>query len=503
MSAIEDLKSRMADVTALGTVSSVLGWDQQTQMPPMGASTRARQLSLMSKITHDLFVSQETEKLIVAAEQEAVDLDPDSDDAAFVRVSRRDFNKEAKLPTELVQKLAEVTAIAHEDWASARAASDYSKFVPSLEKIVDLERQVTDCLGYKNERYDALLDQYEPQMTAEEVRTVFNMIKPATVALVKAITDKGVDTVDDSVIKRNFDIDKQREFGLQVVQAIGFDLKRGRQDKAVHPFCTSFSKNDVRITTRFDPNFLPAALFGSIHETGHALYELGVGDRYDGNTLGGGASLGVHESQSRFWENLVGRSRSFWIHFYPKLQETFKGVLDDVTLEQFYRAINRVEPSLIRVEADEVTYNLHIMLRFEIEVELLEGRLSVKDAPAAWNAKCEEYLGLTPPDDAQGILQDVHWSFGGIGYFPTYTIGNIISVQLYETAEKDFSGKLPEIIAGGEFHLLKEWLGEHIHQWGRKYTPSELVKRATGRPMDAEPYLRYLKNKFDEIYKIS
>ena len=497
MTAIDELKQRTADVVTLQMTAAVLEWDHQTQMPPAGAPRRASQLALIQKLAHDTLTSTETERLLTAAEREGKDLDPDSDDAAYLRVSRRDFDKAAKIPTALVEEIAKTTALAHDEWAKARAASNYSLFAPWLEKILELERKVTDCLGYKNERYDALLDQYEPDMTAADVRSMFDSLRPAVVGLVKEIAQRPA--VDTEPLTRDFDEAKQRAFGEDVIKLFGYDFNRGRQDRAVHPFCTHFSRNDVRITTRFDRNFLPMALFGTMHETGHALYEMGGAERYDGNMLAGGTSLGVHESQSRLWENLVGRSRPFWQHFYPTLQSTFP-VLAGVDVDRFYRAINKVEPSLIRVEADEVTYNLHIMLRFEMEVELLEGRLSVADAPSAWNAKVHEYLGLDVPDDARGILQDVHWSFGGIGYFPTYSLGNVISVQLFETADAALGGALADQISRGEFAPLREWLLDNVHQWGRKYTPAQLLRRVTGGALDTKPYLGYLQSKFGALY---
>jgi len=367
---------------------------------------------------------------------------------------------------------------------------------------LDLTRQTADHLGHSGERYDALLDQFEPGMTTEDVRTMFDAIKPDLVALVKAVADLGPGAVDDSVLHRAFDEEKQRSFGEGVVRALGYDWSRGRQDRALHPFCTSFGHDDVRITTRFDPNFLPAGLFGSVHETGHALYEQGVTSRYPGDILADGASLGFHESQSRLWENLVGRSRPFWQFFYPGLQAAFPESLGDVDAERFYRAINKVEPSLIRVEADEVTYNLHILLRFEVEQALLSGELSVADAPAAWDAKMQAYFGLTPPDDAQGILQDVHWSSGAIGYFPTYSVGNLLSVQLYDRADADLGGQVAAQVAAGDFAPLLGWLRENVHKHGRKYLPRELVQKIVGGPLDAAPYLKYLKTKFGDVYGI-
>jgi len=501
MTSMELLKQRTADIVSLQTTSAVLEWDQQTQMPPAGTARRASQLALLKKLSHDMFISSQTEQLLVAAEGEAEALDPDSDDSAFIKVVRRDFDKAAKLPTKLVEEIASTGSLANEQWQAARAQSNYAKFAPWLEKTLDLQRQVANHLGFKDERYDALLDLYEPEMSAAAVRTMFGQIKPPLVKLVKQIVGRGPDFVDTEPLTRECDEEKQRTFNEMVIKAFGFDFTRGRQDRAVHPFCTSFSNNDVRITTRYDSHFLPSALFGSLHETGHALYEMGVAGRYDGNMLQGGVSLGIHESQSRLWENLVGRSRGFWTCFYPQLQSQFPA-LGDVTLDAFYKAINRVKPSLIRVEADEITYNLHILLRFEIEIEMLEGRLSVADAPAAWNAKCEEYLGLTPANDAEGILQDVHWSWGAIGYFPTYSLGNVISVQLFEAASHSLGGEVPAQIERGEFAPLREWMSTNIYQWGRKYTPVELVQRSTSRSIDTTPYINYLTRKFGEIYKL-
>jgi carboxypeptidase Taq len=502
MQEIEGLQGHLAEIKALIEAAAVLGWDQQTYMPPGGAESRAAQLTALSQVIHQKLTSAEAERLLDSAQKAVQGADYDSDEAALVRAARRDFDQATKIPTALVAELTRVTSLAHAQWADARAESDWGRFAPWLSQILELTRETADHLGHGGERYDALLDQYEPGMTTAQVWTLFEALKPETVALVQAVAAQGPGAVDDSVLRREFAEAAQQKFGETVIQALGFDLSRGRQDRAVHPFCTSFGSGDVRITTRFDTNFLPTALFGSIHETGHALYEQGLTQRYAGGGLGEAASLGFHESQSRLWENLAGRSRPFWSHFYPALQAAFPESLGGTAQSDFYRAINKVEPSLIRVEADEVTYNLHILLRFEMEVDLLSGRLSVADAPAAWNAKMEQYFGLTPPDDARGILQDVHWSGGMIGYFPTYTIGNVLSVQLYDKADADLGGQLAAQIASGDFAPLLGWLRENVHQWGRKYLPSELVKKIVGGPLDPAPYLRYLKTKFGEVYGI-
>ncbi len=502
MQEIEALQSHLGEIKALSEAAAVLGWDQQTYMPPGGAESRAAQLEALSKVIHAKMTGPETARLLGAAESAALGKDPGSDDAALVRVIRRDFDQATKMPEALVAELAQVTALAHGHWAEARAASDYQKFAPWLSRILDLTRQAADHLGHGGERYDALLDQYEPGMTTADARALFDALKPDTVALVKSIAALGPEAVDASMLAREYPENVQASFGESVIKALGYDFGRGRQDRALHPFCTSFGSGDVRITTRFDENFLPMALFGSVHETGHALYEQGMTRRYPGGGLGEAASLGIHESQSRLWENLVGRSRPFWQGWYPKLQTAFPEVLAGTSEADFYRAINKVEPSLIRVEADEITYNLHILLRFEMEVDLLSGAVSVADAPDAWNSKMEQYFGLTPPDDASGILQDVHWSAGLIGYFPTYTVGNVLSVQLYEKADADLDGQLDAQIAEGNFAPLLGWLGENVHQWGRKYLPKDLARRAVGSPLDPQPYLHYLQTKFGGIYGI-
>jgi len=502
MQALEQLQGHLAEVKALGEAAAVLGWDQQTYMPPGGAGARAAQLTALAGVIHRKATGDETARLLDAAERAGASPDVDSDEAAYLRMARRDFDQATKIPTALVAETARVTALAFEQWAQARADSDWGRFAPWLEQILDLTRQAADHLGHGGERYDALLDQYEPGMTTADARAMFEALKPDLVALVRAVAARGPGAVDDSVLHRDFDEEKQRQFGEKVVKALGYDWSRGRQDRALHPFCTSFGRDDVRITTRFDRNFLPSALFGSIHEAGHALYEQGVAERYAGNILADGASLGFHESQSRLWENLVGRSRAFWRRFYPDLQALFPESLGAVEEGAFYQAVNKVEPSLIRVEADEVTYNLHILLRFEIEQALLSGELSVADAPAAWNAKMQDYFGLTPPDDARGILQDVHWSGGSVGYFPTYSVGNLLSVQLYDKANADLGGEIEGQIAAGDFAPLLGWLRENVHQYGRKYLPEELVQRIVGGPLDAAPYLKYLQTKFGAVYGI-
>jgi len=447
---LQELKTRLAEISDLGSAAALLGWDQETYMPPGGAKARSEQLATLRRLAHELFVSDEIGRLLEDLSGPAADLDPDSDDARLIRVTARDYAKACKLPPKLVAELARTTSAAVPVWAKARQESDFALFAPHLEQIVGLLIQKAEALGYQDRLYDALLDEYEPDMTAVQVEAVFTELKAEIVPLLRAIT----------------------------------------------------ANLDARLTTRIDRTFLAQGLFGTLHEGGHALYDQGISLALDRTPLCEGASLGIHESQSRMWENLVGRSRAFWRFFFPRLRAAFPDQLADADAETLYRAVNKVRPSLIRVEADEVTYNLHIMLRFELENDILEGRVGIAEVPAAWNAKMETYLGLVPPDDAQGALQDIHWAWGLMGYFPTYSLGNLISAQFFDQARAD----LPDLeaqIEAGEFAPLLSWLREHIHRHGRKFTPAELVERVTGRPLDAAPFVRYVKNKYGELYGLS
>ncbi len=498
MEKVQQLKAHMADIVRLNQIAALLGWDQQTMMPPGAAESRAEHLATISKIAHEMFVDEKTGKLLQEAAAEVQGMDYDSDEAALVRVVQHDYDLETRLSTELVQDLARTTTMAHEVWAKARAESNYAAFQPMLEKVYDLMRQKAEALGYQDRPYDALLDQFEPGMKTADVERLFNELRIDLVPFVAKVFER-LDAVDSKMLFLNYPVDKQHEFGLKVVKQLGYDMTRGRQDPSVHPFTTNFSINDVRITTRYYPDYLPTALFGSIHEAGHAMYEQGSDQRLEGTPLSGGTSLGVHESQSRLWENIVGRGRDFWKYFYPDLQRAFPEQLGKVDREAFYKAINFVSRSLIRVEADEVTYNLHIMLRFEMENALLEGKLAFKDAPEAWNAKMQAYLGITPPDDAKGILQDVHWSSGLVGYFPTYSLGTMLSVQYWDKALQD-QPSIPGDIAQGNFATLLEWLRANIHCYGRKLRPMELTQRVTGQSIQTKPFMQYLTQKYTDIY---
>jgi carboxypeptidase Taq len=496
---LAELNARLAIISDLKEAGALLSWDQHTYMPPGATAARGQQLATLNKLTHQLLTDPAIGELLSALE--AMPLTPDSDEAQLVKQARRVYARATRLPGDFVEAFAKLRTEAQQRWAEARRAKDFEQFAPLLARIVEMTRQEADYLGYPDHPYDALLDGYEPGARTAEVRRVFAELKEALVALLQAIRTSGRE-LSDAPLRQPFDEAKQEAFVLEIAQAFGYDLSRGRLDRTVHPFAQSISKYDVRITTRYHPEYLVPALFGTLHETGHALYEQGVADEYYRSLLGMVQSLGLHESQSRLWENLVGRSFGFWQYAYPKLQAYFPQQLEAVPLEDFYAAINRVTPSLIRVEADEVTYNLHIMLRFELELALLEGTLAVSDVPEAWNAKVEEYLGITPPDDAQGCLQDIHWSMGGIGYFPTYTLGNIMSVQLFEAAKRAH----PEIeaeIASGRFATLLAWLREHVHRHGGKYNPNEVLVRATGSTLDAGPYVSYLRAKYGALYGLA
>ncbi|NPV76118.1 MAG: carboxypeptidase M32 [Anaerolineae bacterium] len=496
---LKRLKEILAKVKDLQYAQAVLGWDQQTYMPAGGAADRAEQLATLAELSHSLFTSQEVGALLEDIAPLANDLESDHEDACLLRVTRRQFMKATRLSDEWVAEHARVTAVAQSVWEKARELNDFELFRPHLERIIELKRQYSSFFLPYDHVYDPLLDDFEPGLKTSEVQAIFDTLRREQVDLIQAIAARP--QVDSSFLHKKFPEQEQWDFGVEVITRLGYDWKRGRQDRSAHPFTSSLGFSDVRITTRFHKNYLPMALFGTIHECGHALYDQGLAASLARTPLADGASMAVHESQSRMWENLVGRSREFWVFFYPRLQEIFPAQLGNVDLDTFYCGINRVEPSLIRVEADEATYNLHIMLRLELEIALMEGSLEVRHLPEAWNDRMEAYLGLVPASDAQGVLQDIHWSFGGLGYFPTYALGNLIASQLWEQIQSDVPD-LDEHIRRGEFAPLLGWLRENIHQHGAKYEPQILVQKATGSKIDPQPYLRYLRKKFSEIYAL-
>jgi carboxypeptidase Taq len=494
---LEQLKERLGEVSDLQHAASVLGWDQQVNMPPMGNEARGQQLATLSKIAQEKFTSDEVGRLIEDLKQEYAGTDPDSDDAALIRVTDREYNKAKRVPPEFIEEQAIASSKAFEAWMEARSTSDFSIFQPHLEKVVELVQKYVSFFPPADHPYDTLLDDYEPGMKTADVKAIFDGLRPKQVKLIKSIA--GSKQVKDDFLFKKYNEKKLWDFGVKVVSQFGYDWNRGRQDKAPHPFETTFGVDDVRITTRFEQDNPLATVFSTMHESGHAMYEQGSNPAYERTPLAGGTSLAVHESQSRMWENLVGRSLPFWEHFYPELKKLFPAQLDGVSLKAFYKGINKVEPSLIRVNADEATYNMHIMLRLELEIAMVEGTVAIKDLPEIWNTKMDEYLGIVPPDDARGVLQDIHWSGGSIGYFSTYALGNLISAQLWEKIRKDIRD-LDDQIRKGDFSALLAWLRTNIHQYGHKYEPQALIQKVTGSRITPEPYLRYLTKKYSEVY---
>jgi carboxypeptidase Taq len=498
---LADLKARLREVSDLRGAAAVLDWDQATYMPHGGAEARGRQTAVLSRLAHERWTSAEVGKLIDALTPFGESLPHDDDTASLIRVARREYDKEVRVPPDFVARANEHGAASYAAWTRARPANDFAAMVPYLEKTLALSREY--CAFFAPHRHiaDPLIDNADEGMTTAAIKRLFDELRRELVPLVRTIT--GQPPADDSCLRQRFPSEAQFDFGLAVAKQMGYDTGRGRLDLTHHPFCTKFSAGDVRITTRINERDLGDALFSTVHEAGHAMYEQGVRAVLDGVPLGHGVSSGVHESQSRLWENIVARSHGFWEHYYPELKRTFPEQLSAVPLDVFHRAINKVSRSLIRTDADEVTYNLHIMLRFDIELRLLEGKLRVKDLPQAWNAAMQESLGITPPDDRDGCLQDVHW-FGGMigGAFQSYTIGNILGAQFYAAALKAQPG-IPAEIARGEFATLHGWLRDNIYQHGAKFAPNELIKRATGSAMTMRPYLDYLRGKYGALYRLA
>ncbi len=497
---LQELKNRLMDVSSLNGAASVLQWDQTTYMPPGGAEARGRQIALLQQLAHEKFTDAAIGKLLDELQPYAESLPYDSDEASLIRVTRREYDKSVKIPPSFTAKFANHVATIYQAWTTARLANDFATIQPLLEKTLDLSRQLADFFpGYQHVA-DPLIDFADYGMKAADIRRIFAELRQQLVPLVQAITAQPV--ADSSCLYQQFPEDKQLAFGLDIIRRYGYDFERGRQDKTHHPYMTKFSLGDVRITTHVKENDLSDAIFSTLHEAGHAMYEQGIRMDYEGTPLANGTSAGVHESQSRLWENLVGRSLGFWGCFYPRLQETFPDQLKSVSLETFYRAINKVQRSLIRIDADEVTYNLHVMIRFDLELQLLEGSLSVRDLPEAWHERYRADLGVTAPDDRDGVLQDVHW-YGGVigGAFQGYTLGNILSAQFYDAALQACP-QIPDEIRRGEFGALHGWLKDNIYQHGSKFTASELVEHVTGGPMRIEPYIAYLRAKYGELYSL-
>jgi carboxypeptidase Taq len=498
--AYAELIRRTKEAAVLASCGALLGWDERTYMPHDGSAFRGDQMALLARLTHEMTTDPKVGECLAAVEASALVKNAESPEAINVREIRRSYDRAVKLPKELVEEIARVTTRSQQVWQESRAKSDFAAFQPWLEKIVALKRRETDAVGFKEHPYDALLDEYEPGATASQVREVFHALSAELVPLIAAI-GKSERSPRKEILEREYPVDAQATFARSAAEAIGFNFQAGRLDVTTHPFCSGIGPGDCRITTRYNPRFFNEAFFGVLHEAGHGIYDQGLPAEHFGTPLGNFCSLGIHESQSRLWENQVGRGRPFWAHFYPQAQRAFPSALGDLPLDDFYFAINEAKPSLIRVEADEATYNLHIILRFELELGLMSGDLKPADVPGAWNDKFRQMFGLTPPDDRRGCLQDIHWSMGGIGYFPTYTLGNLYSAQLMAAARKQLPA-LESDFARGEFGRLKGWLNEKVHRVGRSYRSDELCRRITGEGLRHEPLVQYLRDKFGRLYKL-
>lgn len=499
-SAYQRLIAEVKQIALLGSCAGVLVWDERTHMPKGGAEHRAEQLALLVGMMHERATAPQIGDDLAEIEGSDGVVDPHVEAAVNVREIRRGYDRAIKLPKSLVEELARVTTLAQQVWGEARAKSDYAAFRPHLQKVLDLKRREAAALGTGATAYDALLDDYEPGETSENLNRVFSGLRDELVELVGAIAESGKKP-DESILRREYPIAQQEAVGKLAASQIGFDFDRGRLDVTTHPFCSGIGPGDTRLTTRYNPRFFSEAFFGTLHEAGHGIYDQGLSAAHYGTPMGASVSLGIHESQSRMWENFVGRSRGFWTHFFPPVQDAFPDALTGVSEGDFCAAVNAVAPSFIRVEADEATYNLHIMLRFEIEQALIDGGLKAEDVPGVWNETFENYLGLTPPNDAMGCLQDIHWSGGGIGYFPTYALGNLYAAQFFERAGEDV-GDLNAQFAEGQFEPLKNWLTEKIYSQGQRHRASDLVEVVTGKPLTHEPLMRHLRAKYEPLYGI-
>lgn len=508
------LRELLSEVYTLARVATLLGWDELCMMPKGGASARADQKAMLERLVHASFISDEVGDLIERLVPWAGSLPYDSFEASYVRVARRNYARYKPIPATLVVAMSRAASRSYHAWLAARAANDFSLWQEPLAEVVRLLIELAEVLGYPERRYDAILDRREPGIRTSHVLALFDRIRTELTPFAQAVLEKQ-DAVDDRFLHRGFDLARQRELGMDVVAALGFDLTRGRVDAAPHPISYSIAPSDVRIAPRAKEDYLPAWLYSCLHEAGHGLYFQGVPDEFRGTPLDGttaqganltpvygGISTGLHEGQSRLWENVLGRSREFWQWIFPRVRTAFPAQTEGTTVEQWYRAVNRVQRSFIRVEADELTYDLHIMLRFDLEDMLVEGKLAVADLKEAWNERSRAYFGKEPPDDNSGVLQDIQWSRGGHAGFPSYTIGNVVSMQLWSKMESEI-GSIGESFARGDFLVLRDWMRENLHRHGSKYEPREVLQRVTGGPeLDPGPYIGYLKHKFGEIYAV-
>lgn len=496
--AFDELCALTREAALIESVEAALGWDERTYMPPAAGEYRAEQMTFLTGLAHQKRTSPRLGELLAELESSDLAGDVHADAGATIHELRRQYDKRVKLPQSLVEELTRASVLGQQAWVKARQDNDFQAFAPHAEKLFHLKRQQAECLGYGASAYDALLDDFEPDAKTADVAKVLADLRAELVPLVQAIMQSGRQAPVE-ILKREYPAAAQEAFGKAAAAAIGFDFTRGRLDVTHHPFCSGMGPHDCRITTRYDERFFNSAFFGILHESGHGIYDQGLRPDQFGLPPGNYVSLGIHESQSRMWENLVGRSRAFWQHFFPRLQAAFPAAVGDGNLDEFVFAVNHVAPSLIRVEADEATYNLHIIIRFELEQALLSQDLAIGDLPGAWREKYQQYLGVEPETDADGCLQDIHWSAALIGYFPTYSLGNLYASQLFEQADRDLGG-LAGMFARGEFDLLKSWLNEMIHHRGQCYSAAELVQLITGQPLSHAPLMRHLRGKLAPLY---
>lgn len=489
---------KIRELSLLNSSLALLGWDQEVMMPKGNNGYRGEQMSALASVVHHKLMDSRLGQMLREAKIEG-DLNPL--EATNIRETLRAHEKAVKIPASLVEELTRTGSEATHIWVDARKKSDFNIFAPWIEKLVGISKKIADCVGYAKVPYDALLDEYDPGSTVENTTAILKQVREQLVPIVHAIAHAS-QKPNIEIMKRNFPKATQEKVCAEVAGKIGFDMHCGRLDVSAHPFCSGTSPNDVRLTTRYDEHWFPGAFFGVVHEAGHGIYEQGLNRDYVFTPAGDAAWLSIHESQSRLWENMVGRSRAFWNYYFPTLQNYFPEALKDVTKDQFYAAINFVAPSLIRVEADEVTYGLHVCLRFEIEQGLFDGSLKVKDLPAVWNEKMRSYFELTPPNDAQGVLQDIHWAHGSFGYFPTYLKGTLYSAQWWHYLKKDLPNR-DQLLANGEFSPIKQWLNQKVHREGKRYWAQDLVKQATGEDLNPNYFVTYLKEKFGPIYGVS
>lgn len=496
--AYAELCSLAREAALVESIEAMIGWDERTYMPPAAGEYRAEQMTFLSGLAHHKRTDKRFGELLEELANSQTATDPHSDSGATIRELKRQYDRRIKLPQTLVEELTRASVLGQQAWVKARQDNDFDAFAPHLEKLYRLKRQQAECLGYATHPYDALLDDFEPGARTADVAQVLEQLRGELVPLVQAIMQTGR-TAPTAVLHREYPSAAQEAFGKAAAGAIGFDFQRGRLDVTHHPFCSGMGPHDCRITTRYDERFFNSAFFGILHEAGHGIYDQGLRPDLFGLPPGTYVSLGIHESQSRLWENLVGRSRAFWEHYFPQLRALFPAAVGDTSLDDFYWAINHVAPSLIRVEADEATYNLRIIIRFELEQALLLEELAVGDLPGAWREKYEQYLGLAPPTDADGCLQDIHWSAALIGYFPTYSLGNLYAAQFFAQADRDLGG-VNALLASGDFLPLKKWLNSKIHDCGQCYSASELVQRVTGQPLSPTPLIQHLRGKLGPLY---